>query len=80
MLNHGANPSMEDGKIWVSNRKSIFNNCKTLSPCLFKRTQRKMQTFEENGATSKNEIGIYSHLGLDQNLKKSIGLYTYEPI
>jgi hypothetical protein len=33
---------------------------------------KKNANLQKIGATSKNEIRIYSHLGLDQNLKKSI--------
>jgi hypothetical protein len=36
----------------------------------------KNANLQKIGSTSKNETRIYSHLGLDQKLKKTISVYT----
>ena len=78
MLNHGANHPKYGWK--MEKFGSLTANQHSTIARLFRPTYsthaNKNANLQKIGSTSKNETRIYSHLGLDQKLKKTISVYT----
>ena len=75
MLNHGAIHSKygwKMGKYGFLTADQYSTIARLFHPTYSNARKEKCHPSKKTGATSKNEIRICSHLGLDQNLKKSI--------